>query len=269
MSEPDPTKYAPTGVNVTTGAPAWRAFTSKEHWINKAPTWMQPGDVCIDSTGRELRIGADFDGAAYPVYIARPLDVATTLASLRVVLVAGTSRWRARPAPRSGHLPWARSSRCGSACDPRSENNDEHDRSSEGRGRQGARLAGGAEVVMSADHFARGRWDSLGGAIHRLRLGPYVLALHWTQGAWTLRSDDLGLEARSTDAREIARRDGGATGLVALQVDEAKAWVLRRVGEHLRDRAAWDEQAERDIERAAGMLLASMSRASNPSGDRS
>ena len=36
---------------------------------------MEPGDVCVDSDGRELRIGADFDGAAYPVYVAQPLDV--------------------------------------------------------------------------------------------------------------------------------------------------------------------------------------------------
>lgn len=69
---PDPEKYAPTGVNMSTHQPVWRKFASKEEWVNKASTWMRSTDKCFDSTGRELARGSDFDAAVYPVYIARP-----------------------------------------------------------------------------------------------------------------------------------------------------------------------------------------------------
>ena len=75
---PDPVKYAPTGVNMSTHKPVWRAFTSKQHWVNKAATWMRRGDKCFDSTGRELLRGSDFDSAAYPAYIARPREAASS-----------------------------------------------------------------------------------------------------------------------------------------------------------------------------------------------
>ena len=67
---PDPEKWEPTAVNMMTGYPAWRRFVDKQNWVNKARSWMS--DQCIDSTGRLLKIGADFDDAVYPVYIARP-----------------------------------------------------------------------------------------------------------------------------------------------------------------------------------------------------
>src|SRR5690606_18292715 len=40
--------YEPTGIDMVTGEPRWRSFTSKQEWINKATSLMWPGDVCFD-----------------------------------------------------------------------------------------------------------------------------------------------------------------------------------------------------------------------------
>jgi hypothetical protein len=64
--------YAPTGFDMLSDQHVWRTFASKQDWINKAGTWMHPGDVCFDADGVLLRKGSDFDGARYPVTIARP-----------------------------------------------------------------------------------------------------------------------------------------------------------------------------------------------------
>jgi len=53
-------------------------FHSFSDWVNKAQSRMCPGDICIDSKGRRLNNGADFqrarDEGAFPVDIYRPLQ---------------------------------------------------------------------------------------------------------------------------------------------------------------------------------------------------
>ena len=66
-------EYGPSGVDLQTGEPTFRMFQNKAQWVNKARTWMLPGDICLDMTGRILRKGADFDGARYPVAIMRKM----------------------------------------------------------------------------------------------------------------------------------------------------------------------------------------------------
>ena len=60
--------YGTISSDMSTGAPVFRMFDDKRHWINKARTWVN-GGTCVDRCGRVLKIGADFDSAAYPVAI--------------------------------------------------------------------------------------------------------------------------------------------------------------------------------------------------------
>lgn len=52
--------------------PVFRQFTSFDHWVNKARTWVN-GGICLDRTGRRLQIGGDFmrarDENTFPVTI--------------------------------------------------------------------------------------------------------------------------------------------------------------------------------------------------------
>lgn len=48
--------------------PVFRMFRDKQHWINKATTWVR-GGRCISVDGRECKIGRDFDECSYPVAI--------------------------------------------------------------------------------------------------------------------------------------------------------------------------------------------------------
>lgn len=54
--------------SVLDGEPVFRAFRSHQHWINKAPTWVQ-GGVCLDAVGNTCRNGKDFKSAVFPVTI--------------------------------------------------------------------------------------------------------------------------------------------------------------------------------------------------------
>ncbi len=54
-----------------TGESVFRSFDSKQHWINKAQSWMCRRDICVDLSGKILNIGADFDSARFPVAILR------------------------------------------------------------------------------------------------------------------------------------------------------------------------------------------------------
>ena len=49
--------------------PAFQCFDSHRQWVNKASSWLNKGDVCVDMTGTILYCGADFDRAKYPVAI--------------------------------------------------------------------------------------------------------------------------------------------------------------------------------------------------------
>ena len=60
--------WGPGAVNVASGTPAYRQFNTKQQWINKADTWVN-GGTCVDSDGRVLRRGEDFDAARYPVTV--------------------------------------------------------------------------------------------------------------------------------------------------------------------------------------------------------
>ncbi|OJY25782.1 MAG: hypothetical protein BGP11_11210 [Rhodobacterales bacterium 65-51] len=59
-------------VNMTTGAPVFRAFPNFQTWVNKASTWVN-GGICLDAKGRQCRTGADMmrarDEDAFPVTI--------------------------------------------------------------------------------------------------------------------------------------------------------------------------------------------------------
>lgn len=65
-------EYFTDSVNMTTGAPIFRQFSSYENWVSKASTRVQ-GGICLDTKGRELKIGADFmrarDENAFPVIV--------------------------------------------------------------------------------------------------------------------------------------------------------------------------------------------------------
>lgn len=53
-------------------------FHSKSNWINKATSWMEPGDRLVDSAGREHTIGGHFnDTTVYPVKIMRRAGIET------------------------------------------------------------------------------------------------------------------------------------------------------------------------------------------------
>lgn len=64
-------EYGPTAENIQTGDSVFRMFDSESHWVNKASSWMRPGDVCIDAIGKICRNGGDFGKASYPVVIVR------------------------------------------------------------------------------------------------------------------------------------------------------------------------------------------------------
>ncbi len=63
--------HEPTGQRPN-GSRIWRTFESIEQWVNKASTWMHPGDVCFDADGKPCLYGRDMMIARYPVTIARP-----------------------------------------------------------------------------------------------------------------------------------------------------------------------------------------------------
>lgn len=56
----------------STGEPVFREFTSLQHWVNKASTWVQ-GGICLDRGGNQLRNGGDmkaaFEDGRFPVTI--------------------------------------------------------------------------------------------------------------------------------------------------------------------------------------------------------
>ena len=66
--------HGANAVFMGSGEPSFREFASFEHWCNKATGWIAPGDVCVDLTGRVLKIGKDFQEASYPVAVMRPMD---------------------------------------------------------------------------------------------------------------------------------------------------------------------------------------------------
>lgn len=61
-------EYYTKSILTTTGEPTFRMFTSKQHWVDKAQTWVR-GGLCISIDGRECKIGKDFKECAYPVVI--------------------------------------------------------------------------------------------------------------------------------------------------------------------------------------------------------
>ena len=68
-----PEGWGPSGVKMDTGEPVYRVFASHQQWVNKASGWMGSCDECVDSSGRVLRIGSDFERATWPVAIIRPV----------------------------------------------------------------------------------------------------------------------------------------------------------------------------------------------------
>ncbi|MBF2715689.1 phage Gp37/Gp68 family protein [Agrobacterium vitis] len=56
--------------------PVFRQFTTFDQWVNKASTWIN-GGICLDRTGRQLKIGGDFmrarDEGTFPVTIMHRL----------------------------------------------------------------------------------------------------------------------------------------------------------------------------------------------------
>lgn len=61
-------EYGTRAYNCTTGLPVFKMFPNKQKWIHKGDTWVN-GGICLDMTGKIIRIGADFDTAQYPVAI--------------------------------------------------------------------------------------------------------------------------------------------------------------------------------------------------------
>jgi protein gp37 len=60
--------YHTKSILTGTGEPIFRMFASKQHWIDKAQTWVR-GGRCISIDGRECKIGKDFKECLYPVAI--------------------------------------------------------------------------------------------------------------------------------------------------------------------------------------------------------
>lgn len=56
-----------------------RQFETFTQWVNKASTWILPGDVCFDLRGRRCQRGSDFMRAraedAFPVLICSPVEL--------------------------------------------------------------------------------------------------------------------------------------------------------------------------------------------------
>jgi protein gp37 len=67
--------HGATAINMTTGAPAFKMYTSKAHWQTK-DWWVEKGHVCLSLDGKILKCGADFDECQYPVAIMRKVSKA-------------------------------------------------------------------------------------------------------------------------------------------------------------------------------------------------
>lgn len=65
----------PTSIVIRTGKPTYRIFDKFHTWVNKAQTWMRPGDLCFDMAGRQCFNGGDMmrarDEDAFPVVVVR------------------------------------------------------------------------------------------------------------------------------------------------------------------------------------------------------
>lgn len=65
-------EYGTNAINITTEQPVFRQFTSFDHWVGKADTWVR-GGICLDRNGKQLRSGKDMmearDTEAFPVTI--------------------------------------------------------------------------------------------------------------------------------------------------------------------------------------------------------
>ncbi len=66
-------EWGTASYSMSDGIPVFRVFDSFQRWVHKAPTWVQPGAVCMDAAGRHCKIGADFmrarDEGTFPVTI--------------------------------------------------------------------------------------------------------------------------------------------------------------------------------------------------------
>ena len=49
-----------------------RQFATRQEWVDKAPTWITRGDICIDAAGYICYVGGDFCDAEFPVRVMRP-----------------------------------------------------------------------------------------------------------------------------------------------------------------------------------------------------
>lgn len=69
-------EYGTRSENISTGEPVFREFTSFQHWVAKAPTWVN-GGTCVDVRGRVLTSGKGFQNAStectFPVAILHRL----------------------------------------------------------------------------------------------------------------------------------------------------------------------------------------------------
>lgn len=48
-----------------------RTFDTFQKWVQKASSWIQKGDICLDLAGRICNIGKDFEEAQYPMVTMR------------------------------------------------------------------------------------------------------------------------------------------------------------------------------------------------------
>ncbi len=61
-------EYYTRDIILSSGEPVFREFRNMQHWIDKAPTWVN-GGRCISIDGTECKIGAHFENCKYPVTI--------------------------------------------------------------------------------------------------------------------------------------------------------------------------------------------------------
>lgn len=65
-------EFGTAAYRMDTGLPVFRQFTSFDHWVAKASTWVR-GGICLDAFGCELKTGKDFatarDAGRFPVTI--------------------------------------------------------------------------------------------------------------------------------------------------------------------------------------------------------
>jgi protein gp37 len=59
-------------IRISDGHPVFRMFANKMGWEHKGDTWVN-GGTCIDTTGRTLTRGGDFDDARYPVAVVHKI----------------------------------------------------------------------------------------------------------------------------------------------------------------------------------------------------